>query len=87
MSGRFAKDEAVMITLCLQRRFRALAGHHPVMMGLLLMIGAVIFLGDMSENEKRLTNWVVFVTQLVHIKKIGFEREIFIASVNFQSSF
>src|SRR5262245_1700838 len=52
--GGAAEDKAMVISLGFERRRGALAGHHPVMMRLLRVLGANIILGHMGKDPQRL---------------------------------
>src|SRR4051812_20804512 len=54
MPRRFAKHEAIIVPLGLQRRGRPLVGHHPIVISLLRILGSIVVLRDMREDSERL---------------------------------
>src|SRR5262245_54102152 len=53
VAGRLAEDEALRIAFGLERGGGALAGHDPVVIRFLRVVGSVVLLGDMSEDAQR----------------------------------
>src|SRR6188768_2699677 len=54
VAGGFAEDEALVVAFGLEGSGGALAGHDPIVIGLLGVLGAEVILGDVGEDAEGL---------------------------------